>query len=79
LFPSAWVDEDETDGREVIFARLVRRFGISIVNANWGAGSPALQGQGGSRIVTGKRVHYAVLSESRAWSRVDADLASKAR
>ncbi len=74
LFPSAWVDEDETDAREAIFARLVRRFGISIVNANWGAGWPALQGQGGSRIVTRARAHYASLAESRAWSRVDADI-----
>lgn len=74
LFPSAWVDEDEIDAREEIFARLVRRFGISIVNANWGPGSPSMQGQGGSRIVTKSRVHYASLSESRAWSRVDAAL-----
>jgi 5-aminopentanamidase len=74
LFPSAWVDEDETDAREQIFARLVRRFGISVVNANWGVGSPSVAGQGGSRVVTGKRVHYASLSESRAWSRVDADV-----
>jgi 5-aminopentanamidase len=74
LFPSAWVDEDETDAREAIFARLVRRFGISIVNANWGSGSPSLPGQGGSRVVTKARVHYVSLSESRAWSRVDVDL-----
>ncbi|MBL8740227.1 MAG: carbon-nitrogen hydrolase family protein [Myxococcales bacterium] len=79
LFPSAWVDEDETDAREAIFARLVRRFGISIANANWGPGSPALPGQGGSRVVTKGRVHYASLSESRAWSRVDVDLGAKAR
>lgn len=77
LFASAWVDEDETDAREAIFARLVGRFGVSIVNANWGAGSPALQGQGGSRIVTRARVHYAALAESRAWSRVDVDVAEK--
>jgi predicted amidohydrolase len=51
LFPSAWVDDDATDLRTEIFATLVRRFGLTVVNANWGAGLPRLPGQGRSRIV----------------------------
>lgn len=52
LFPSAWVDDTEEDGRAPIFASLVQRFGLTIVNANWGEGTPRIAGQGGSRIVT---------------------------
>jgi predicted amidohydrolase len=52
LFPSAWVEaEAEPDGRNEIFAALTRRFGVGIVNANWGPGDVVLAGQGGSRIV----------------------------
>jgi predicted amidohydrolase len=51
LFPSAWVDDDETDLRGEIFAALVRRFGLTVVNANWGPGAPRLPGQGASRVV----------------------------
>lgn len=49
LFPSAWVERE--DSRPEIFARIARRFGVAIVNANWGAGAPRMWGQGGSRIV----------------------------
>ena len=51
LFPSAWVDDDATDLRTGIFRTLVRRFGLTVVNANWGEGEPRLRGQGRSRIV----------------------------
>jgi predicted amidohydrolase len=51
LFPSAWVDDDETDLRASLFGGLVRRFGLTVVNANWGEGDPHLNGQGRSRIV----------------------------
>jgi len=77
LFPSAWVDEDDTDGRAVIFQRLRRKFGVSIVNANWGEGVPRLQGQGRSRIITATGSHEARALPGRAWSRVDADVSRK--
>jgi predicted amidohydrolase len=51
LFPSAWVDGDSTDVRAGLFSALVRRFGLTVVNANWGEGEPRLPGQGRSRIV----------------------------
>jgi predicted amidohydrolase len=51
LFPSAWVDDDVTDLRADLFAALIRRFGLTVVNANWGPGEPRLPGQGRSRIV----------------------------
>jgi predicted amidohydrolase len=51
LFPSAWVDDDTSDLRTDIFAGLVRRFGLTVVNANWGPGAPRFPGQGRSRIV----------------------------
>ena len=51
LFPSAWVDDEPGDSRDTLLPALARTFRISIVNANWGAGVPAVRGQGGSRIV----------------------------
>jgi predicted amidohydrolase len=52
LFPSAWVDDGDTDLRAELFGALVRRFGLTVVNANWGEGEPQLPGQGRSRIVS---------------------------
>jgi predicted amidohydrolase len=52
LFPSAWVDDGDSDLREDLFGALVRRFGLTVVNANWGEGEPRLPGQGRSRIVS---------------------------
>ncbi len=49
LLPSAWVDEHDT--LPSILSSLARRFGITILNANWGPGTPALSGQGGSMVV----------------------------
>ena len=51
LFPSAWVDEELVDSRDALLPHVARTFGVSIVNANWGVGTPAFRGQGGSRIV----------------------------
>jgi hypothetical protein len=39
------------DLRTGIFRTLVRRFGLTVVNANWGEGEPRVRGQGRSRIV----------------------------
>ena len=59
LFPSAWVDDDERDLRGELLPALAARHGCAVVNANWGDGSPAVLGQGGSRIVRGDGVTIA--------------------
>lgn len=50
LFASAWVDEDD-DARATLLPDFARAHAMSIVNANWGVGSPRLRGQGGSMVV----------------------------
>ena len=49
LFPSAWVDAGDT--RRPMLEALAEAFGVTVLNANWGRGQPALQGQGGSMAV----------------------------
>jgi predicted amidohydrolase len=49
LFPSAWVDGGET--RRPMLEALSREFELTILNANWGVGRPAIRGQGGSMVV----------------------------
>jgi predicted amidohydrolase len=49
LFPSAWVEEE--DSRPTMLAALARRHGIAVANANWGAGVVRMPGQGGSSIL----------------------------
>jgi predicted amidohydrolase len=49
LFPSAWVEEQ--DSRRAMLAALARRHRIAIANANWGAGAVRIAGQGGSSIL----------------------------
>lgn len=79
LFPSAWVDEPAGDLRQPLFAALVRRFGLAIVNANWGVGVPSLWGQGQSRMVLPHTPPlFAPAVAPGQWSRVDAVLATKA-
>lgn len=53
LFPSAWVDE-EGDARATLLPEVARRFGVAVVNANWGVGSPRVPGQGGSMVVSAR-------------------------
>jgi predicted amidohydrolase len=61
LFPSAWVEEQ--DSREAMLADLARRHRIAIANANWGPGIVRIPGQGGSSIVDSRgRVLAAVTS-----------------
>jgi predicted amidohydrolase len=43
LFPTAWVDGGETRGP--LMADLAARFGLVILNANWGPGRPRVPGQ----------------------------------
>jgi len=52
LFPSAWVQDEPDDSRTPMLVELATRFGVTVVNANWGPGAPALPGQGGSCVVT---------------------------
>ena len=51
LFASAWVD-DEGDARPALLGDLVRTHGCSVLNANWGLGTPPVHGQGGSMFVS---------------------------
>lgn len=52
LFPSAWCDPPgEGDARGEMLPELARRFGLWVVNPNWGAGEPPVMGQGGSRVI----------------------------
>jgi len=70
LFPSAWVEED--DSRAERLSALARRFDIAIVNANWGRGTPRVPGQGASRIVD--RTGTTLAISTRAPERIDAVL-----
>jgi 5-aminopentanamidase len=56
LFPSAWVDE--TESRPPLLQHLALRFGLDVVNANWGHGTPRLLGQGDSVVIgrNGQRI-----------------------
>jgi predicted amidohydrolase len=49
LFASAWVERH--DSRAALLGGLARRFGVAVVNANWGVGVPSVPGQGGSRVL----------------------------
>jgi len=51
FFPSAWVD-DAGDARPGYLTPLAQQFEVTIVNANWGVGTPRVPGQGGSMIVS---------------------------
>ncbi|MFT3706412.1 MAG: carbon-nitrogen hydrolase family protein [Archangium sp.] len=50
LFASAWVDE-EGDARPGHLMPLAERFGVNVLNANWGVGKPKIRGQGGSLFI----------------------------
>lgn len=66
LFPSAWVDEDDT--KIPTLARLARQFSITVANANWAPGVVQLPGQGDSCILDpeGRIVSAVRPGESRA-------------
>lgn len=49
VFPSAWVDEDDT--RVPLLASLARQFDVAVANANWGPGVVEVPGQGDSCIL----------------------------
>jgi predicted amidohydrolase len=48
LFPSAWVEKE--DSRPERLTALARRFDLTVLNANWGRGTPGVYGQGGSLV-----------------------------
>ncbi|WP_437282754.1 carbon-nitrogen hydrolase family protein [Sorangium sp. So ce375] len=75
LFPTAWVDSPgEGDARADLLPALARRHRLSIVNANWGPSRPALDGQGGSRILDARGRSVAVASPGPGPSVVRATL-----
>lgn len=49
LFPSAWVEEE--DSRATMLPALARRHRIAVANANWAPGLVRIAGQGGSSIL----------------------------
>jgi predicted amidohydrolase len=63
--------EEAADQRDTLLPELARAFDVAIVNANWGPGTPRIQGQGASRIVgrDGK-----VLARAKGPGRLEADL-----
>ncbi len=69
LFPSAWVDEEET--RIPLLQSVARRFGVAIANANWAPGVVEVPGQGGSCIV-GPRGELLSIVEPGGRPRADA-------
>lgn len=54
LFPSAWVEKE--DSRLPMLRALAREYDLTIVNANWGEGVPQIAGQGNSCIVSPTRM-----------------------
>jgi len=74
IFPSAWVDDEPGDGRADLLGGLASRFGVTIANANWGPGEPAIRGQGGSRVVTPGGAAVVAESVLGCARRVDHDL-----
>ena len=48
LFPSAWVDDQDSDARPALLTAIAERHHVAVLNANWGPGRPRLNGQGGS-------------------------------
>ncbi len=58
LFSSAWVDDGPVDGKAPLLEGLARRFGVTVLNANWDEGAPRVPGQGpgGCWSADGRRV-----------------------
>lgn len=50
LFPSAWVEENDTRAEHL--AELAQRFHLHVANANWARGVVEVAGQGGSCTIT---------------------------
>ncbi|MCC6333723.1 MAG: carbon-nitrogen hydrolase family protein [Myxococcales bacterium] len=73
LFSSAWVAEEE-DGRTELLGALAEEFDLAIVNANWGAGSPRVTGQGRSLAVD-RSGHVVAETRPGQW-RLDVELSA---
>ncbi len=72
LFPSAWVDEE--DSRTPLLSRLARTFGIAIASANWAPGVVRVPGQGDAYLMG---PDGAVLARAAA-GRADAEVGRRA-
>ncbi len=64
LFPSAWVDRQDT--RPGLLRALAARFSIAVANANWGPGTIRIPGQGTSQILDARGDTVAVAASGRA-------------
>lgn len=71
LFPSAWVEEQ--DSRPLMLAAIARRHHVAIANANWGPGLVRIAGQGGSAIVDADGTVLASVTPSRVTRVIRAD------
>jgi 5-aminopentanamidase len=69
LFPSAWVEEP--DLRVPRLAAIARRFGVHVVNANWGPGVVRVPGQGSSCAIA---PDGRVLARAASCGRLDVDV-----
>ena len=70
LFPSAWVDRDNTLPGHLV--ELATRFQLAVANANWSAGVVRVPGQGGSCILDANG--RALAGATPASGRADADV-----
>lgn len=70
LFPSAWVEEE--DSRRERLVALATRHHVAVVNANWAEGVVRVPGQGGSFIVDAEGRVVAQASSSSSSSRARA-------
>jgi predicted amidohydrolase len=77
LFPSAWVEEE--DSRATMLPALARRHRIAVANANWGPGLVRTAGQGGSSILDANGSVLASVTPRvmRADALITADLARR--
>jgi predicted amidohydrolase len=80
LFPSAWVEEN--DSRPVRLGALARAHRIAIANANWGPGLVRVAGQGSSTILDAQGAVLAhatgsARDRSRRVLRIDAELGGR--
>ncbi|HEY8077339.1 MAG TPA: carbon-nitrogen hydrolase family protein [Labilithrix sp.] len=70
LFPSAWVDPEDT--RVELLAELAQKFDLHVAAANWAPGVVRLPGQGGSCVLAPSGTVLAAVAPGE--SRADADL-----
>jgi predicted amidohydrolase len=64
LFPSAWVDREDTRGP--LLQEIAAQFELAVANANWAPGAVKVPGQGGSMILARGGAVLATAHDGRA-------------